>query len=117
MLVFLAGGEMLLTLQAPFSVLMHVGLQGVAGYLVPAVLMLCGALIIAEPQQRTFHSVLSVLLSLSSWLTSNLGGFVLGMALGLTGACLAFGWLPEQPPRRRLLRFRRRPGEGSNLPE
>jgi uncharacterized membrane protein YeaQ/YmgE (transglycosylase-associated protein family) len=40
-----------------------------------------------------------VLLSLGSWITSNMGGFFIGMLLGVVGSCLTFGWLPDQEPR------------------
>ncbi|WP_354644106.1 DUF6114 domain-containing protein [Kitasatospora camelliae] len=108
-LVAAGGVEILLTLKAPLPVVLHIGMQGLAGYLVPAVLVVCGVLILANPVQRLFYSVLGVVLSLASWLTSNLGGFLLGMLLGVLGSCLTFGWLPDQPPRRRLLRRPRTP--------
>ncbi|MGW4894071.1 DUF6114 domain-containing protein [Kitasatospora sp. NPDC004240] len=101
-LVLLGGAEILFTLRAPLPVVLHIGMQGLAGYLVPVVLVLCGVLILVNPAQRLFYSILAVLLSLASWLTSNLGGFLIGMLLGLVGGCLTFGWLPDQPPRRRL---------------
>ncbi|MFI6447185.1 DUF6114 domain-containing protein [Kitasatospora sp. NPDC050543] len=105
-LVLLGGAEILFTLRAPLPVVLHIGMQGLAGYLVPGLMVICGALILLNPTQRLFYSLLSVLLALGSWLTSNLGGFLLGMLLGLAGGCLTFGWLPDQPPRRRLLRRR-----------
>ncbi|MFB6888333.1 DUF6114 domain-containing protein [Kitasatospora sp. NPDC056327] len=103
-LVLFGGAEILFTLRAPLPVVLHIGLQGLAGYLVPSVMVICGLLILFNPAQRLFYSVLAVLASLGSWLTSNLGGFLIGMLFGVAGACLTFGWLPDQPPRRRLLR-------------
>ncbi|MEK2493226.1 DUF6114 domain-containing protein [Kitasatospora purpeofusca] len=103
-LVLFGGAEILFTLRAPLPVVLHIGIQGLAGYLVPAVMVLCGLLILFNPAQRLFYSILAVLASLGSWLTSNLGGFLLGMLFGVIGSCLAFGWLPDQPPRRRWLR-------------
>ncbi|MFE2727955.1 DUF6114 domain-containing protein [Kitasatospora sp. NPDC059327] len=104
LLVLLGGAEILFTLKAPLPVILHIGMQGLAGYLVPVVMVICGALILFNPAQRLFYSVLGVLASLASWLTSNLGGFLIGMMLGAVGACLSFGWLPDQPPRRRRAR-------------
>ncbi|MEV7770064.1 DUF6114 domain-containing protein [Kitasatospora sp. NPDC086791] len=100
LLVLLGGAEILFTLRAPLPVVLHIGMQGLAGYLVPAVMALCGLLILFNPAQRLFYSILAVLASLASWVTSNLGGFLIGMLLGVVGACLTFGWLPDQPPRR-----------------
>ncbi|MGW7263803.1 DUF6114 domain-containing protein [Streptomyces sp. NPDC054842] len=109
LLLALGGAEILLTEKASLKVVMHIGMQGVAGYLLPAVMLLCGLLILFNPAQRLFYSLLGILLSLGTWLTSNLGGFLVGLLLGAVGSCLSFGWLPDQEPRRPLLR-RRRPG-------
>lgn len=110
LLVALAGGEILLTEKAPLPVVVHIGMEGLAGYLVPTVMVVCGLLIVFNPAQRLFYSILSVLLSLGSWITSNLGGFVFGLLLGIVGSTLAFGWLPDQEPRRGLLRRLRERG-------
>ncbi|MGC4896154.1 DUF6114 domain-containing protein [Micromonospora sp. DT31] len=94
LLIALGGAEMLVTLRAPLGVLLHIGPQGLAAYLVPAVLVICGVLLITTPQQRVFYALLSLLLGLVSWLTSNLGGFLIGMLLALVGGALAFAWTP-----------------------
>ncbi|MCN9242873.1 DUF6114 domain-containing protein [Streptomyces sp. RY43-2] len=107
LLLTLGGGEVLLTEKASLKVVLHVGMQGLAGYLLPTVMLLCGLLILFNPAQRLFYSIIGVLLSLGTWLTSNLGGFLIGLLLGVTGSCLTFGWLPDQEPRRGLLRRRR----------
>ncbi|WP_031110821.1 DUF6114 domain-containing protein [Streptomyces sp. NRRL S-146] len=99
LLLALGGVEVLLTLKASLDVILHVGMQGLAGYLLPVVMLLCGVLILFNPAQRLFYSVIGVLVSLGTWLTSNLGGFFIGLLLGVVGSCLAFGWLPDQEPR------------------
>ncbi|WP_234367516.1 MULTISPECIES: DUF6114 domain-containing protein [Streptomyces] len=100
LLLALGGSEILLTEKASLKVVMHIGMQGLAGYLLPSLMVLLGLLILFNPSQRLFYSVTGVLLSLGTWLTSNLGGFFLGLLLGVTGSCLTFGWLPDQEPRR-----------------
>ncbi|MGW3631407.1 DUF6114 domain-containing protein [Streptomyces sp. NPDC005122] len=107
LLLTLGGAEILVTEKASLKVIMHIGTQGVAGYLLPTVMLVCGLLILFNPAQRLFYSLLGILLSLGTWLTSNLGGFFIGLLLGAVGSCMAFGWLPDQEPRRRLLRGRR----------
>ena len=92
LLVLLGAGEILLSERAPLPLVIHIGLQGLAGYLIPAILLLCGLLLWFHPVQKTFYSILAVLLSLGSWITSNLGGFFVGMLLGLIGGSLAFAW-------------------------
>jgi hypothetical protein len=107
LLLALGGAEILLTEKASLKVITHIGMQGLAGYLLPTVMLLCGLLLLFSPAQRVFYSILGVLVSLGSWITSNLGGFLIGLLLGVTGSCLAFGWLPDQEPRRDVLRRRR----------
>ncbi|MEU2776354.1 DUF6114 domain-containing protein [Streptomyces sp. NPDC007162] len=99
LLLTLGGGWILLTVKASLKVVIHVGVQGVAGYLLPVVMVLCGLLTLFSPSQRLFYSVLGLLCSLGSWVTSNLGGFFVGLILGAVGSCMIFGWLPDQEPR------------------
>lgn len=96
--VILSGAVILLSERAPVPIIVHIGLQGVAGYLVPVILLLCGLLLWFNPAQRTFYSLLSLLLALGSWITSNLGGFFVGMLLGLLGGSLAFAWEQRESP-------------------
>ena len=116
LIVLLGAGEILTTYQAPFGIIVHFGLYGLAGYLVPILLGLLGLMIVFEPAHRTFYSILAVLAALGTWLTSNLGGFFVGMLLGLVGGCLAFGWQygerserPARAQRTRRRRIRARP--------
>jgi uncharacterized protein DUF6114 len=98
-LLTVGGAEILVTMKAPLPVIMHIGMQGLAGYLLPVLMAVCGLLLLFNPAQRLFYSVLGILLSLGTWMTSNLGGFFIGLLLGATGSCMAFGWLPDQEPR------------------
>ncbi|MFJ8106391.1 DUF6114 domain-containing protein [Streptomyces sp. NPDC096132] len=99
LLLTLGGAEILLTMKAPLPVILHIGMQGLAGYLLPTLMTVCGLLILFNPSQRLFYSVIAVLLSLGTWVTSNLGGFFVGLLLGVVGSCMTFGWLPDQEPR------------------
>lgn len=96
LLVVLAGAEIFLTVLAPLPVVVHVGMQGFIGYLLPIVLAVLGVLLIVNPQQHLFYSLVAAILALSSWLTSNLGGFVVGLLLGIVGSALAFAWSPDK---------------------
>ncbi len=98
-LLTLGGAEILVTMKAPLPVILHIGMQGLAGYLLPTLMLVCGLLIVFNPSQRLFYSVIAVLLSLATWVTSNLGGFFVGLLLGVVGSCMTFGWLPDQEPR------------------
>lgn len=113
LLIILGGAEILLSEQAPLPIVIHVGAQGLAGYLVPIVLVLCGVLLWLTPAQQTFYSVLAVVLALGSWVTSNLGGFFVGLLLGVIGGALAFAWQRGEEPEQA---FREEPGEPENKP-
>ncbi len=58
------------------------------------------------PGLRHFFSVLIVLLALVSLITSDLGGFLIGMLLAIVGGSLGFAWTddPRYQKRRRPLR-------------
>jgi len=97
----IGGAEILLTETAPLGVVIHVGAAGLVGYAVPVVMMLCGLLLWFSPAPKAFYAALILLLSLASWLTSNLGGFILGMTLGIVGGALALTWSTAPRERRR----------------
>ncbi|WP_371668515.1 DUF6114 domain-containing protein [Streptomyces sp. NBC_00289] len=100
LLLTLGGAEILLTEKASLDVILHSSARTLSGYLLPTLMVLLGLLILFNPTQRLFYSITAILLSLGTWLTSNLGGFFVGIILGAVGSCLAFGWLPDQEPRR-----------------
>jgi hypothetical protein len=100
LLICLSGAEILLAVKAPLPVVLHVGMQGLVGYLVPVIILLCGVLLFVSPGQRLFYSAIAAICALASWVTSNLGGFVLGMLLGLVGSALAFAWAPDGKKRK-----------------
>ncbi|WP_436528979.1 DUF6114 domain-containing protein [Actinoplanes sp. HUAS TT8] len=96
--VLLGGAEILFTVWAPLGVVLHVGMQNFIGYLVPYVIILLGVLLWFNPAQRIFYSLIAMICALGSFLTSNMGGFVVGLLFTLVGAALAFAWAPEDPP-------------------
>lgn len=92
--MILGGAEIELTVHAPIKVIVHLGAQGLAGEAIPIVMMVCGVLLLVSPDQRLFYAIIGLLASLASWVTSNLGGFVFGLILGLIGGCWAVAWTP-----------------------
>jgi hypothetical protein len=81
-------------------------------------MVLCGLLLLFHPVQQTFYSLLAILLALGSWVTSNMGGFFIGMLLGVVGGALAFAWQRGQrgpAKRRRRPRPQREPSAGLAL--
>lgn len=103
LLITCGASEILLSELGPLQVVVHIGAKGLAGYIVPVMLLLCGILIWFNPAQRAYNSLFAMVLALLSWITSNLGGFFIGMLLSLVGGALAFAWTPDperQPLRR-----------------
>ena len=67
------------------------------GILVGALVSIMGLFVWFSPSQRHFFGILIVLGSLVSFITSDLGGLLLGMLLGIIGGALAFAWAPLPP--------------------
>ncbi|RBQ20708.1 hypothetical protein DP939_06390 [Spongiactinospora rosea] len=65
-----------------------------AGHLIAIALVIAGVLVWLQPGQRVFLGLIAVLLSLASFVYSNLGGFLLGMTFGLLGGMLTLAWSP-----------------------
>ena len=87
--------EILISEHGPLQVAIHIGAKGLAGYIVPVMLLLCGIMLWLNPAQRAYNSLFGMALALLSWITSNLGGFFIGMLLSLVGGALAFAWAPD----------------------
>ena len=100
LLLLLAGVELLaipllsVLAHGSVKVVIYIGIGGVFGVLIGGLLVACGLLIWFHPVQRIFYAIAGVLLAVASFVATNLGGFFLGMLLGVTGASLSFGWTP-----------------------
>jgi uncharacterized protein DUF6114 len=123
LLVVAGGAEIISTTLVSLSVTLRVGLGGVGGLLgtvIALVLVLCGVLLWLSAAQRAFYSIVAVVLALATFNTINLGGFLVGMLLGITGGALGFAWTLEsqgpgrQPPRPSPHRLPQGAGHGSH---
>lgn len=72
-----------------------------AGILVGVIIVIFGLFLWVQPSIRYLLGVLIILFSLFSFITSDFGGLLLGMLLGLVGGSLAMAWIPNAPPTRR----------------
>ena len=96
--LILSGLEILLSANQDLGNLQfHIGTTGYLAYLIPAVLLLCGLLVWFTPGQRLFYGIIGVLTALFSAISVNLGGFLIGMFLGMIGGALAGAWVPVTP--------------------
>ncbi|GIM93341.1 DUF6114 domain-containing protein [Paractinoplanes toevensis] len=75
----------------------HLGPQGFLSYLIPLILLVSGILIWVTPAQRLFYGIIALLAALYSFLGLNLGGFFIGMLLGILGGALVIAWGPPRP--------------------
>jgi hypothetical protein len=101
----IAGAELLLIPLPMHSMglILHIGIGGISGILIGAVLIVAGLLLWFNPAQRLFYSIVAVLLAIAALVASNLGGFLIGTILGVVGGSLGFAWTPLPPgaaPRR-----------------
>jgi MFS family permease len=85
-----------------------------AGILMGVLVALMGLVLWFAPSQRIVAAVLAIAFSIVSLVTSNLGGYFLGMILGVVGGALGFGWMPvtSQAPT-----LRQRPVTSSAMPQ
>ena len=74
----------------------HLGPQGFLSYLLPVLLLMCGLAAWFSPAQRMFYGVVALLAALYTFLGLNLGGFFLGMLLGIVGGALLIAWGPPR---------------------
>ncbi|MFF2780484.1 DUF6114 domain-containing protein [Streptomyces sp. NPDC058052] len=88
-LLALGGAEILLVQRAGPATLLSAGAD--ARYALPLLMCLCGVLVVARARGRRWYGAVGVVASLGSWVASDLGGFVLGMTLGIAGGALALG--------------------------
>ncbi|MFE9561295.1 DUF6114 domain-containing protein [Streptomyces sp. NPDC006487] len=98
LLVIAGGTELLLVPLSPLTVLVSLGLGGIAAIGIGLALIAAGLFLWLLPQARAYVSVHALLLSVLSFVATNLGGFLLGMLLGIAGSALAFGWTPLPDP-------------------
>lgn len=93
-----AGGVELMALpMAPLPLMLKVGVGALSAVAVGLVMIAGGLFFVFAPAQRLFVSVVTAIASLTSLATSNLGGLGIGCGLGLLGASMAFGWMPDPP--------------------
>lgn len=74
----------------------RVGVEGLQSIVIPVVLVLAGLLIWFMPVHRVFYGVIALVVAVYSLIGVNLGGFVIGLLLGVVGGSLAIAWAPRE---------------------
>ena len=77
------------------------------GILVGVLVGFFGLLLWLTPQLRVILGILILVLSLGSFFTSDFGGLILGMLMGLIGGSLALAWVPTKVTWRQRRRARK----------
>ncbi|MCI4063216.1 DUF6114 domain-containing protein [Micromonospora sp. R77] len=95
----LAGVEMFASTRMTINGLsFHSGATGLYSLLIPIILVTCALLLWFSPAQRLFYSIVAAVTTIYSLMGLNLGGFFVGLLLGLVGSALAFAWTPISRP-------------------
>ncbi|MET8232952.1 DUF6114 domain-containing protein [Micromonospora sp. NPDC005298] len=98
LLTALAGVEMFASTRMTLNGLsFHSGATGLLSLLIPVILVACGLLLWFSPAQRLFYSIVAAVTTVYSLIGLNLGGFFVGLLLGIVGSALAFAWTPTGP--------------------
>lgn len=100
LLLVLGGTELLLVPLSPLTVLVSLGLGGLAAIGIGLALIAAGLFLWFLPHTRHYVSVNALLLSVLSFAATNLGGFLAGTVLGIAGSAMGFGWTPVQDEQR-----------------
>lgn len=96
-LTLLGGAIITLGPASAYKVMLQAGTVIWEGILVGALIAILGLFLWFQPAMRHFFGVLVVVLSLVSFITSDVGGFFIGMLLAMTGGSMAFAWVPVDP--------------------
>jgi hypothetical protein len=80
-----------------FTVVVLPGVAGLSGFVLGALIIACAMFMLFSPQLHGFLGIAAVLLSLVSFVTTNIGGYVIGLLLGIVGGSLGFAWNPPDP--------------------
>ncbi|HXT89831.1 MAG TPA: DUF6114 domain-containing protein [Trebonia sp.] len=83
-------------LRGAVKLVIYIGIGGVFGVLIGALLVAAGLMTWLNPMHKTFYSIAGIVLGIVSFPASNLGGLFLGMLLAIVGGGLAFAWTPVE---------------------
>ncbi|PSK98265.1 hypothetical protein CLV30_12051 [Haloactinopolyspora alba] len=96
MLTVLSGLQVFASTQLTLgSMQVRVGVEGLQSIVIPIILLLAGLLIWFMPDHRVFYGVIALVVAVYSLVGVNLGGFLIGLLLGIAGGALAIAWAPR----------------------
>lgn len=71
-----------------------VGVRSITPLLLAGGMAAAACIALVLPAQRHFPAIVAMMLAVASLPLANLGGWLIGMVLGITGAGLVFAWAP-----------------------
>lgn len=95
-LVLAAGGYFVLrpVVGSTFQFLSYLGMGGAQIYLLGGGMVFAAAIAFVAPSQRHFPALMALVCSIASLPLANLGGWLIGMVLGIVGSGMVFAWTP-----------------------
>jgi Family of unknown function (DUF6114) len=100
LLLILSGLELValplsgLLVHGGLKLVIYIGIGGVFGVLIGALLIAAGVAVWFNPEHRAFYGIAGVILGIASFPASNLGGLFVGMLLAIVGGALGYAWTP-----------------------
>lgn len=79
---------------ASFQMVVHMGMRGASPYILGGGMIVAALVALFLPAQRHFPAIMALAFSVLSLPFANLGGWIIGMVLGIIGAGLVFAWTP-----------------------
>ncbi|MFI1801227.1 DUF6114 domain-containing protein [Streptomyces sp. NPDC020379] len=98
LLLVLAGAELVVMPMVPLTVLFGLGPAGIAAVGIGTALVAAGLFLWFLPHTHHYVGVHAVILAVFSFAATNLGGFLVGMLLGIAGGAMGFAWTPAPAP-------------------
>lgn len=113
----LGGGLIAYVPATAFKLLLIANTSLIIGILVGAIIGFLGLMLWFARSLRVVLGVMILLLSIASFFTSDFGGLLLGMIMGLVGGSLAIAWVPTKVTWRQRRRARKLAAAGQPAAE
>ena len=85
------------------AILIEMGIGGISSWLIGLSMFAAAVTALVKPAHRHFPAIVASLMSVASLPLANLGGWLIGMILGIVGSGMVFAWEPYSD--RQLARF------------
>lgn len=94
LLTVLSGIELFLSGRLELeSFAVQLGFSGLQSTVIPLVLVVLGLMVMLQPVHHVFYGVITLVVAVYSLVGVNLGGYVVGMLLGVVGGIVVVSWM------------------------